>query len=422
LAHSRTTFPFRDAACRREVGRAYGDIVLARPIAHTTLTLIFAIAAALIIAFLASFSVTRKARVAGVLLPPEGLIRVQSPQFGIVTAVHVKEGQLVHTGDVLFVLANSRFTSTQGDAEVTVSRLLQSKRESFEVERGQQRIQAEQHIAALVRRVEDLKAEAARVDEQIALQQHRVSLASDAVKRQSELRNANFVSAASVQDREAELLDQQQKLSGLRGARAANGREIATVEGELQDQRVRAKRDQESASRSVAAVEQELVEIEARWQFAVRAPHDGTVTTIGVSTGATASVGQSLATVLPAGAELEAELYAPSRAAGFVKAGMTVLLRYEAFPYQKFGQFRGQVREVSEGPMQAAEVPMAGLSTSGTEPVYRIRARLESQTVRVHGQERSLKPGMALEASVLLERRRLYEWLLDPLDAIAGAV
>jgi membrane fusion protein len=388
------------------------------------LALFFVLAAALIIAFLASFSVTRKARVVGVLLPASGLIRVQAPQVGIVTAIRVEEGQFVHAGDVLFVLTNSRFISTQGDAEQIVSRLLQSRRESIEVERSQQRAQAQQHVAALLKRLDDLKAEAGRIEEQIAFQQRRVSLASDAVRRQSELRNANFVSAASVQDREAELLDQQQKLTELSRARAAIGRDMSSADAELKDQRFQARRDQETASRSAAAVEQDLTEVEARWQFAVRASQDGTVTTIAVSAGAAASPGQSLATVLPAGALLEAELYAPSRAAGFVKPGMSVLLRYEAYPYQKFGQFRGQVREVSEAPLQASElmIPAVAQNGSGAEPVYRIRARLESQTVRVHGQERSLKPGMALEASVLLEHRRLYEWVLDPLYAIAGRV
>lgn len=418
-----TSPPFRDAALAHASERRYGEIVLTRPVSHSALTVLFAVIASCVVAFLACVSVTRKAHIAGVLLPAQGLIRIQPSQAGIVTSVRVREGQVVHTGDMLFVLASGR-TTAQGDAEQTISRLLQARRDSIEAERGQQSLQARQRSVALLRRADDLKAESARIDEQIVLQQRRVALALQALTRQRQLQAANFVSPASVQDREAELLDQQQRLSDLRRASAASARDLQAAQADLSDQQVQAQRDQQAAARSIAAVEQDLAENDARRQAVVRAPHDGTVTSIVIEVGTTVSAGQTVATVLPAGSELQAELYAPSRAAGFVKPGMPVLLRYQAYPYQKFGQFRGQVSEVSQGPVRAADLtlPTVVQSGAGAESVYRIRARLDAQTVRAYGHDQSLKPGMALEGTVVLERRRLYEWVLEPLYSITGKV
>ena len=51
----------------------------------------------------------------------------------------------------------------------------------------------------------------------------------------------------------------------------------------------------------------------------------------------------ALASLVPAGAQLQAHLYAPSSAVGFVRAEQPVLLRYQAFPYQKFGHQHGRM-------------------------------------------------------------------------------
>src|SRR6185369_15473023 len=328
-----------EAAIAQATERRFGAIVLTRPVIHMALTLLFAVVALLILVFLACFSATRKAHVAGVLLPDQGLIRIQSSQSGVITAVRVREGQSVRTGDVLFVLTSERASATQGEAERIVTELLKARRDSIAAERTQQHQQARQRLAAQRLRAGDLAAESDRIEQQIALQRRRVDLASQSLKRHVELQAASFVSMAAVQDRQADLIDQQQRLADLQRVKAANAREFANAMADLRDQQFQARRDQEATSRAIATTEQDLAENEARREVFVRAPQDGSVTGISVSTGSAASAGQGLATVVPAGSSLEAELYAPSRAAGFIKAGMPVLLRYQAYPHQKFGQF-----------------------------------------------------------------------------------
>jgi membrane fusion protein len=127
---------------------------------------------------------------------------------------------------------------------------------------------------------------------------------------------------------------------------------------------------------------------------------------------------------VPSGAVLQAQLFSPSRAIGFLKEGQRVLLRYEAFPYQKFGFHEGVVVSVSRSAMSPAEMTqqLAGLTALyGTnEPVYRINVELAQQTVTAYGNSVPLQPGMKLEADVLLESRRLVEWMLEPLFSVSG--
>jgi membrane fusion protein len=101
-----------------------------------------------------------------------------------------------------------------------------------------------------------------------------------------------------------------------------------------------------------------------------------------------------------------------------------VLLRYHAYPYQKFGHHEGVVTNVSRAAVSPGELPsqLAGLTSlyGANEPVYRLTAGLASQTITAYGQPMPLQPGMQLEADVIIEKRRLIEWVLDPLFTLTG--
>ena len=119
---------------------------------------------------------------------------------------------------------------------------------------------------------------------------------------------------------------------------------------------------------------------------------------------------------------LEAQLLVPSRAIGFIEPGNTVLLRYQAYPYQKFGHHIGRVTRVSRSAVNPGESNALAGSGQATEPYYRVLVALDAQTVMAYGKPESLRPGMALEADILSERRRLYEWLLEPLYSLRGTM
>ena len=120
-------------------------------------------------------------------------------------------------------------------------------------------------------------------------------------------------------------------------------------------------------------------------------------------------------------------MFAPSSAVGFVRANQQVQLRYQAFPYQKFGHHAGQVLQVSRTPLQAAELaglplPEAMKGAASAEPLYRITVDLDQQAVQAYGQAQPLAAGMQLEADVLLDRRRLIEWVFEPLLSVTGRI
>jgi membrane fusion protein len=414
---------FRKQALEHTGTRQFGTVLLTRSTSHTILTALFVSLALSILLFFTFFSTTRKAQCQGVLLPTGGVIRILPGLSGVITEKRVKEGQAVRAGDVLFVLSGERSSGSANAPQKAVSALLQNRRDSFDAELRQAGQQSRQRIAAQQRRSLDLTADIERIGGQIVLQQHRVALAEQAQKRYVDLQATSYISTAQLQDKQAELLDQRQRYADLQRAKSASQRELASAEADTRDLVMQAEREAGALQRNVAALEQDLTENEARREILIRAPQDGMVTAITTEAGQTVAANAVLASVLPAGAALEAEIYAPSRSAGFVKPGMTVLLRYQAYPYQKFGQYAARVSEVANTSLRPEELGVPGAaSATAAEPLYRIRLTLERQNVLAYGKPMPLKSGMLIDASILLEQRRLYEWILEPLFSISGRI
>jgi membrane fusion protein len=82
------------------------------------------------------------------------------------------------------------------------------------------------------------------------------------------------------------------------------------------------------------------------------------------------------------------------------------------------------VASVSRSAISPSDLPqpLSGLTSlhGGNEPLYRITVDLARQTARAYGESIPLQPGMQLDADVLIENRRLFEWMLDPLFTLTG--
>jgi membrane fusion protein len=399
-----------------------GEIQLIRPLSLTVLTGAVVTAALALGAFLTVGEYTRKVRVSGVLVPDRGVIRLVAPQEAQLLERRVSEGARVRAGDVLFVLSLDR-AAVSGDTQAAVQRSLSARESSLDKAAVQQQSLHDCQTAALARRLADMQREQASLDAEVALAMQRIALAEQARARTESLRNDNFVSNAQVQAKTEELLGLQAQRQALERQRGAHARDMATLEAQRRDLPLDNARKLGEIERERAELAQLGAESESRRSLVVRAPQDGVVSGVIAQPGQTVIPGVALASLVPQDAKLQAHLYAPSSAVGFLRAEQSVLLRYDAFPYQKYGAQAGRIEQVSLAPLSATE--LAGLSlppVAAREPMYRIAVTLARQDIPAGADVRPLVPGMQLEADVPIERRRLVEWLFAPVLGVAGRV
>lgn len=112
--------------------------------------------------------------------------------------------------------------------------------------------------------------------------------------------------------------------------------------------------------------------------------------------------------------QLLARFVVPARAMGFVSPGDTLLLRFHAFPYQKFGLHAGTVTAVDDSAMSAntlAELGMAPVRGA----FFRVDVTIKDGVIRSQGKSLPLRGGMTAETDLKLDSRLLIEWLFEPL-------
>ena len=399
-----------------------GEIRLIRPLSLALLTGAVVVAALALGSFLSLGEYTRKVRVAGVLVPDRGVIRLLAPQDAMLLESRAVEGARVRAGDVLFVLSLERAVAA-GDTQAAVQRSLAAREKSLADAAAQQQALHASQSTALARRLVDMQRESAALDAEAALASQRVKLAEESSARVESLRADNFVSSAQVQAKAEELLGLQAQRQALDRQRAAHVRERAALEAQGRDLPIEHAKKLGEIERERAELAQLGAESEARRSLVVRAPKDGVVSGVIAQPGQSVTPGVALASLVPSGASLQAHLYAPSSAVGFLRAQQPVLLRYDAFPYQKFGSHRGRIDQVSLAPLSASEMAgFSGMATPSREPMYRIAVTLERQDMATGAESRPLVPGMQLEADVPIERRRLIEWLFAPVLGVAARV
>lgn len=398
-----------------------GTVLLVTPVRRWIVAALSVALAATLLLFLAFAHYTRRETVAGSLVPDAGLLNVVSVSPGIIKALRVRNGQHVKTGDVLVEIHADRDSASLGPSAGRVAVELSRQREALESDIDAQDRLGKERYAALDARIASLRAQTVQLDGQVDVQRQLVTSAAALLDRIRPLSSKGFVSAVQIQQQEASLLDARGRLRELERQRTALGQDIDSVERERTSLPLELTRERNDMQRRLADVAQATARNESDRGIVLRAEHDGTVSAVIGRPGQPVSAGQVLLTVLPDGAALQARLLVPSRAIGFVEKGNRVVLRYQAFPYQKFGLQYGKVADVSRSTLSPTE--LGGLANvKADEPMYTVDVLLDRQAVVADGRTERVLPGMALDADILMERRRLYEWVFEPLFGAARRV
>ena len=427
---------FRDEVLAARQGQWTGAIRLSQSMSVWMVAAIALLLGAGVAAFIAFGSYTRKMQVTGIVTPASGSVTISSLTAGVLMRNLVPEGTHVQRGQTLFEISSEQHGNA-GELGALLVQQLSIRQQALDAERRARLDQHRDKQREIEARLTNLAAAQHQLEQEVTLATRRRALAQSTIAKYESLERSGYVSAAQVQQKVEESLDLESRLSTLQRSML-----------DLRSDRIglTAQRDQLNADlatalaqldQSAASIRQEMAQQESRSRTLIKAPYDGVLTTITNDPGQSVTAGQVLATLIPSGSasdhrgdRLEAHLYAPSSLVGFVQPGQTVLVRYRAFPYQKFGLYRGTVSAVSRTPLAPNELPnniastilsyaQSGTHSAGNEGLYRVKVELAQQSVRVYGREQPLTAGMTLEADLILDRRNIWEWIFEPVMALA---
>lgn len=407
---------------RREVldakkGSWLGDISLSQPVRLWVLSCFGAVAAVAVVLFVVFGEYSRRSRVSGELVPDLGLSTVVAPAAGVVAALEVEEGDHVKRQTSLLLINVPRVTSAGEDTLEVLRRGLDTRLTSLGNLRDSQDVQLQVQLAGLQKQRTAMRTELSQIDDEVASRGEQVRIAKETVARYRQVSDQRYVSLVQLNQQEQAALELVNAQQSLQRQATSIRRNLAQLEQSIAEIPQQRRSAQATSERTIAELAEETVQVEANGEMSLTAPVAGLVASRLVEVGEAVQPGQPMLSLLPEGSTLRAQLLVPSAAIGFVKPGDQVLLRYRAYPYQKFGSHKGQVIRVSR-----SAVPASSGQRQASEPVYRVLVSLDSQSVLAYGVAESLRPGMAVDADIMGERRRIYEWILEPLYSVTGKI
>ena len=389
-----------------------GSVFIVVPISWQAIgyLLLSSLAAALVFLSLASYS--RVETALGTVTPDKGVSSILPTRTGTVIELAVTEGQRVGAGDLLAQIRteedSDRGLSSAEQIEQAIAR--QDASLASQIDAANAAASAQQ--SQLAAQQAGLRSEIGQIQSQITIQQNLIETAQADLDRAAEVAERGFVSGRDLQIREDTLLARQLGLSQLNQSLSAKRAALAESQRSAVQIAAQARAAGASLAASRAQVGQQAASTAGSRSYAIRAPIAGTVTALTARIGQPANAQTPLMTIVPAGAELQAELAVPSSAIGFVNAGQEVSLAIDAFPYQRFGTVKGKVLTVAESALSQQGANGAVIA------VYPVRVKLDTEAVTAFGRSEPLVSGMTLSARIVTEKQSLLEWLFEPLYAV----
>ena len=364
---------------------------------------------------------------------------IQPAESAVVRRILIRDGQAVKQGDLLIEL-DATVTDAeyrQADEAWVNARLAEARFSAMfqAMETGQlspappiegvppERLDQTWRLAAseldefqarrnaLLATIRQRRDEAQTALIQIGPLQQNVRIARERSANLEKLLEGKFVSRHEFLAREQERVDierslaaQQARLQEAQSAIGGASEELRVLEADTRQQtldglrQAREQMAQYGAEVTIARQRSRLMEL--------RAPVDGTVQQLAIHTvGGVVTPAQALLAVVPSGEALEVEATVLNKDIGFVRPGQRATIKVESFPYTRYGYLEGVVETVSH---DAAQDENLGL-------VFQSRVRLDDSTLIIDGVEVALTPGMALSVEIKTGKRRMIEYLLDPL-------
>ncbi|AOH85612.1 hypothetical protein AWL63_18395 [Sphingomonas panacis] len=406
---------FREQVIRKRRDRLYGDIVIADTRINSVFVTVMGLFSLALILWAVNASYPRTAQIPGTVVTSLPSAKVFAARAGTIERLYVREGSQVRKGQpIAFIGVDMRDGASRGSAGETLTAL------GLQSDTIDQQLDAEARTAAdeerrLTTAIASNAAESQSLSHQLDLQTAIVRSMSETLERIQPIADRGYISKLEMERRRQALYSEQQRAEQLRQQRTQLAARQSDLTAQLHQLPLVQRQKSAELRGQLLSLSQQQSRARVEVGYTIVAPIDGRITALQATIGRNVDARIPLMVVVPDGSAFEAELFAPSRSAGFIRDGQAVRIMYDAFPYKQFGSFDGRILNMSKAAFTPGELDTP---LKIEEPVYKVRVKLARQIVPAFGRPLHLQTGMSLTATVILERRSFLDWVLEPLNAV----
>ncbi|MFK5893501.1 MAG: HlyD family type I secretion periplasmic adaptor subunit [Pseudomonadota bacterium] len=386
----------------------------------------------------------------GKIIPSSHSKIIQPVEISLVTAIHVREGQSVKTGDVLIELDATETGANQTSSQQQLNALKQSQirlqalialiknpvlknsaklnenlwEESktklensqfylLENQYNQYKAQKQSLKATLREKQSELKAIQAKVEQLIQT----VPLIEKRLSSVESLFKQELIAEAQYLELKQQWIEQKQSLEAQKHISKQLEAEIDQINSQTKQYQYEYQRDQlfelVETERQLKGLHQELIKTRQRnKQQILKSPINGVVQQLAVHTiGGVVSPAEALMVIVPEDDILEVEAYLENKDIGFVEENQIAEIKIDAFPFTKYGVIDGTVISISNDAIQHEQLGL----------VFAMRASMKKSDMNINGKLVNLSPGMSVIVEIKTGKRKIIEYLARPVEVMAAS-
>ncbi|WDE07858.1 HlyD family efflux transporter periplasmic adaptor subunit [Thalassomonas viridans] len=400
---------------RKEVIEAmtarHGDVVLIRPVSFTIITGFILILITIALAFFSLGQYTHSLPVKGVLKSKGGDTKVMAYQPGVIEEIYIREGDKVAQGDPLYRVRTER----DGQGGTVNEKLISSIRGSIKL--TEEKIDYQTKLNALeledlARSAKSYTSKAQQRADEIEIKNDYLTLLKSELSILAKLKKAQQATQLEYNAKYAQVLEARLAIKSLTRERLNLLEQADTAEKNIRNTKLQGQSMVVGYQQTLENLQRELAQKEADRFYMITAPKAGVVANIYYHQGNFVEVNKPLMMLLPQDKELVAEVYITAGAIGQIEEGQSINMRYHAFPYQKFGMFKGKIASISKTLIDPYQAKVESLVEG---PSYRATVTLEQQHITLNEKSVALQTGMLLDADVIGDSRSILGWIFEPI-------
>jgi len=363
-------------------------------------------------------------------LEPKGqTIELDAPVGGTVAAIQVKEGQTVKAGQILLELdtelSRAELQQAQARLEGQLDRLPQMEviKNQLEMTTRTQRLQTQNQASGQLSQINAVRQQIDFNKTAADLAQKLLAKDIKTVGRYQRLRQEGAVSGLQVDEAERRMIENQQRLQkaqtdtkqaqdelkkqqSIYNSTLRQG-ELTVLDSQRQIKQLQAQIEGLKAEITQTQNQIKSLQIQLQ-QRLIRASVDGMILQMPVEhAGTVLSPGEMIAQIAPKGAPLVLRSQMSTRESGFLRLGMPVKIKFDAYPFQDYGIVEGRLSSIS---------PDSKITQTAQGPVetFELEIALNQTYIQTRNKRIPLTPGQSATAEVVVRQRRVIDFILDP--------
>jgi len=414
----------KDSLFRKEViefkaNTLMGNVYISNPNKYSVFIFLLLFIFISLAGFIYYGSYLNRETVNGYLVPEEGEINVYAPYPGRITSSYKKNGDHVLNGEFLYEVSTSKISKDNTTVNQQFITQLDNRKSLLKAKIKNEELLFEEEKISLNRLIQSKKREIIQLEKELFLLTEQVQISLDQKRKYENLFKKKLINQIDLTQRENDYINAMINLENGKRQKINLMEDVTNFSDKLKQNPLMKKKTLQGLKEALIDLEERFIELSSEEKYRIQAPINGLVTSTRVHKGQSVNSDIPLLTIIPENTKLYAELFLPSKSIGFVEKGQVVLIKYDSFPYQRYGFHKGIISDIALSTTYSKNRKIISVTE---EPVYKVKVELTEQSILAKGKKLSLHAGMQLSAEIILDEISFVELLFKPLYELKSGI